>query len=410
MKYPKLKHTVLCQVLLYLPGISCFLWLAALALIPGEWKECVPLMLGIFFALAAFSVWYLFYNFAVFMASDCLFSVIRQWKKDREEYRTDRNGTGTEKIRKTILRRCALWGKRFETQTGNGEAVRIYYRHGYSWTVFWSAIEKRVAVCTVDTLTAEQYHLLSGQARRMLSAVPAGKVRFRTKEERNAPCAKVNVVVFLADTVEQEVRRLARKPIEKRDDLCIIPCAVQCSDGRYYTDCSASYYEPGMMGCQPENYAFAMIRKLVFAGRLPKENRETQPAPDFAYEIEMSLWEYCRKLQRSLRDADDTVKKDRKKAYRSMRNGETRVGDGAVWYKQNDRLAEYAFLPEDEDETRVVLIPDQSWYYRKDAGLIVSLMSGVSFNRRKMKKGEAEQVKRYMEAALVSEGYQIVKD
>ena len=410
MKYPKLKQTVLCQVLLYLPSLSFFLWIAALSLIPGTWKDCVPVTLGGFFLFGGGSLWYLFHNFALLFSSDMLFSMIRQWKKDRAEYRTFRNGGDRPQIRKTILRRCARWGKCFEMPTNPTSAVDIYYRNGYSWTIFWSAIEKRVAVCTTDILSVEQYRLLTGQARRMLSAVPHGKPRFKTKRERNAPRAQANVILILADTVDDEVKALARKPLAKTEEFCILPCVIQCSGGYYYTNCTAEYYEQGMMPRPVENFAAAMIRQLVFARRLPKENRDTQPVYAFTSDIDMSLWEYCKTFGDKMHEADDALKKDRTKAFHRMRNGEARIGDGVIWYKRDNRLAEYAFVPDDEDEMLVTLIPDEVWYYKKDEGFLFSVLFRSSLNRRKMKKSEPEQVQKSMETKLIAEGYRIARE
>ena len=60
---------------------------------------------------------YLFHNAVILIFSDCFFSMIRQWKKDRAEYRTIRNGRNRTQIYKTILRRCTSWGKRFQPPT-----------------------------------------------------------------------------------------------------------------------------------------------------------------------------------------------------------------------------------------------------------------------------------------------------
>lgn len=409
MKHPKLKRTVLCQILLYLPTLSFILWIAAVIILADKWQGNEPLLIGAFFLISGVALWYLIHNFFLLISADCLFSMIRQWKKDRAEYCTYCNGNSRTEIYKTIKQRCKLWGKHFESTTGHTADVEVYYRHEISWTIYWSAIEKRLAICTTDVLTEEQYRLLTEQAQKQLRAVPNGKIRFKSKDERKAPRAKAYVIIIFADMVEDEVKELARKPLKKSDDLCILPCVIQCSNGCYYTKCTADYYEQGMMSRPAGNFAAGMIRKLVFKHRLPKDNADTQPEPTFDADIEMSLWEYCKSVRDEVKDVDEELKKDRIKAFRRMRNGEVCIDDGIIRYKQDDRLAEFAIMPDDEDETLITLIPDPIWYCKLDNGILPAGLYRDGLKTRKMKKGEQEQTQKYMEAKLVVEGYRIAK-
>lgn len=414
MKFPKLKHATLCQVLLYLPAFSFFFVLIVLSFLPESWQENdLVSFLGIFPPMV-FSLWYLFYNLLFFLGTDGLFSDIRQWKIDREEYRTKHNGLGREIIQKKLLRRCARWGKKFETQKKDVRDVTVYYHQGYSWTVFRPSIENRVAICSTHYLTEEEYHILSGQARRALHRVHFGKVRFKPKSEQKGTRAEACVVIFLADWVDERVKALARKPLKQTDDICILPCVVQCSDGCYYTDCKAEHYMIGIMSRPARNYACALLRRLVFGGRFPKENRATQPAFDAEFSPEISLWEFIRMFRKLWKEADSQIEKDRAKAYRQLRSGETRIDkDGIVWYKQDIRLAEYAFLPSEEDEMLVTLADDSAWYYLKDDDFVLRLIFsrfGNDWHRKKMKREEKEQVRKCIENALMMEGYRIERD
>lgn len=406
MKFPKLKHTVLCQLLLYAPTFIFFLWFIALAVIPGTWKESTLLGIGTFLLTAGFTLWYLLHNFLLLLTSDQFFGTVRQWKKDRAEYRTDRNGLGVDQIRKTLLRRCRRWGRRFLPQSGGSENMEVFYRSSYSWTVFWSSIEKKAAVCTADTLCAEQYRALMAQARSMFSKIPRGKIRFKTKSERKAPCAEAGIVLILADTVEEEVRQLARKPLLKEEKFCILPCVIQCCDGSYYTACTAEYYEQGLVARPAGNFAAAMIRKLVFRRHLPQENRQSQPKYALVYDLNMSLWEYIGMFRREMREADDAEKKERGRVFRRMHDEQVRVGDGVVWYKHENMLAEYGILPDEADEKLVTVVSDPIWYYQKSG----NFFRRNDLNRKRMKKEEKEIVQRSMEAGLSAAGYRISGD
>ena len=164
-----------------------------------------------------------------------------------------------------------------------------------------------------------------------------------------------------------------------------------------------------MMARPAVNRASAMIRRLVFARRLPKEDALTQPERDFVYDPEMSLWEYLRGFRKELKEGDDEAARDRLRAFRRMHSGEAHVGDGVVWVMQDGQLAECAFLPDEKDDRLVTLIFDETWYYCRNKS--DSPFSSVrKLNRRRMKKDEREAVLRRMEAALIAEGYRIKRD
>ena len=410
MKFPKLKHTVLCQVLLYLPAFSIFIWAVAAELFPGSWTENYLLGFVQLFLVAGISLGYLFYNFAFLMCSDIMFSEIRQWRKDREEYHTYRNGRSREEIQKTLLRRCARWGERFQPKKRRQRAFEVYYHHGYAWTRFRSAIEEQVVVYTTDSLSEEEYHQVGNQVRSVIHHVPKGKLWLKPKAERKGPRAEACVILFLADRVEDEVKKLARKPIMENDDFCILPCVVQCTDGCYYTKCTAEYFEPGLTIRPAVNYAVAMVRRLVFARRVPKENRATQPAWEWPFDIDTSLWEYIRTFRRKMHGVDDELARDRAKAYHHMRDGEVRIGDWVVWYKKENRLAEYSFMAAAEDERLVVVADDSMWYYKKDEDFVSRVLFKNDLDRKRMKKEEKMQIKPIIRAALIGEGYQIEQE
>lgn len=240
--------------------------------------------------------------------------------------------------------------------------------------------------------------------------MPNGKPHFKTKKEKKAPRATASVILILADTVEDKVKTLARKPLEKKDAFAILPCVIQCSDGCYYTDCTAEYFEPGMSSRPAGNFAASMIRQLVFSRLLPKENKASQPAFDSVYFPEMSFWEYCRTARREMRDADDEMMRDRVKAFRQMYEGEVRICDSVIYYKHNGRLAEYSLLPEEDDEKSVTILGDPVWYYKKSNDFLLRLQIGTSLSRKKMTTAEKEQTKKQMEAKLIAEGYRLTSD
>lgn len=396
MKFPKLKHSILCQLILYFPMSSILWW----ALFVNVFKCPTWLIIVGVLALGAFSLWYLFRNLMMFTFSDYLFSAIRSLHRDRFVYRTFRNGRSRETVEKRILRRCRLWGRVYTPETASSARFWLFYRHTASWTVFYSIIEKRVAVCSVEHLTADIFREIMLQAGNLLRQIPAGKLRFKTKAEMKARRAYAQAFVILADLVDDDVLPLARE-IQVKDQKdkaeCLFPCVVECPTGSYLMNGAREYFEPGIMSRPVRNYASALLQRLVFGGFLPKEDRSTRPTSE---DVEMSLWEYLQLF----RGSDPPEEKERQRMLIRLRDGEVRKGEYAVYCKLNGRIARCLVFPNENDATLLSLQFDDRWYYYKKK---YSRFFRLGVNIRKMKHGELETVRRRVEAYLLSKGYRL---
>lgn len=408
MKFPKLKHPWLCQHLLYAPVYLAFgsLFVPGILQANGIKTPGWAFAIG-FIGLMGLALWYLFHNFILLFGSDLVFSEIHTWQRDRLEFTSRINGADGQTALRRICRRCALWGRRWE----EGETGRfiIYYKHAYSWTVYHSIIEKRIVLCQTDHLSPEQYHLLLGQARSILSRLPDGVVRFRTKQEKKAPRAYISMIVILADTVDDAVKTKARELPLNTDDACILPCVVECPMGHYYMNGGKSAYQVGMMGRPAQNYARGMARRLVFAVGLPKKNPDKRPPFADAELLEKSLWDYIRAMKADVKELKSGEEKERVKMLRRLNNGEVRVGEYAIYCKLQDRIAVWAYLPDEDDEKRVSLQPGDTWYYQKDV-FRHSIMFRGEINRRKMKPDQIKDVDRRIRAWLTANGYCIEEE
>ncbi len=94
---------------------------------------------------------------------------------------------------------------------------------------------------------------------------------------------------------------------------------------------------------------------------------------------------------------------------RRLHEGEVKLGEYAVYYKLQGRVAEWCYLPEEEDEKTVTLLPGNTWYYQKDV-FRHSIMFRGEINRRKMKPDQTRDVDRRIRAALQAQGYRILKE
>lgn len=403
--FPKLKHPYLCKTLLYAPVVLVLVGFSLPLLTKLFHIELPDFLYPVcMFGGAGLTLWYFLHNYVLLMGSDALFAAIHAWQRDRLEFSSGINGRTRETVRRRILRRCRLWGRKWKD--GSDERFTIYYKHGYSWTVFRSLIEKRFVLCETEHLTAEQLRILLGQAQARLRELPDGKVRFQTKQVRKEPRAYCTMIVILADRVDEDVKTKARQLPVRKDNICVLPCAVECPTGHYYMDGGKDGYFVGM-GVRPaKNLCRGMARRLVFAFGLPRKNPDKRPPSKLAQETEQPLWEYLRGVRQDIKETAHGGKKETATMLRILADGKVKMGEYGVYCKRGDRVAAWAFEPHEDDERAITLLPVPTWYYRKNC-FNHSLLFRRKLNKRKMTDAQAEEVDRLIRAALTAEGWKI---
>ena len=407
MKFPKWNHPWLCQQLLYLPAYLLFLLPPIGAILLEAFGIDVPgiAFLIVFFICGGCAVWYLLSRAAVLISVDLISAEIHAWQRDRLEYRSRINGLTRAVAARRICRRCVLWGRQWKE--GSDGRFTVFYKHGYSWTVFRSMIEQRLILCQTEHLTEEQYHLLLGQAKHILSKLPDGVIRFQDKKTKRRPRAYASLIMILADRVDEPVKTRVRQLDVNSENVCILPCVAECPSGCYYMNGGKEDYEIGMMGRPARNYARGLARRLVFAFGLPRENRDKRPPCELKEIMDMSLWEYLRTMNAEMRETKTGQQKERQKMVRRLSEGEVRMGEYAIYCKVGGRVAAWAYLPDEAEETRVSLLPGDTWYFQKKSGF--PLLRGDDL-RRKMKSRQIEDVDRRIRSWLIANGYRIGDD
>lgn len=408
MRFPKLKHPYLCKTLLYAPVVLALVGFSLPLLTKLLHIELPDFLYPIcMFGGAGLTLWYLLHNYALLLGSDVFFAAIHAWQRDRLEFSSGINGKTRKTARRRILRRCRLWGRKWKD--GSDERLTIYYKHGYSWTIFRSMIEKRIVLCETEHLTAEQLHILLGQAQARLRSLPDGKVRFQTRRVKKEPRAYCTMIVILADRVDEDVKTKARQLPVRKDDICVLPCAVECPTGHYYMDGGKDGYFVGMAPRPAKNLCRGMARRLVFAFGLPRKNPEKRPPSKLAQETEQSLWEYLRGARQEIKGTARGEKKETAAMLRVLADGKVKIGKYGVYCKRGDRLAAWSYLQHEENERTISLLPVPTWYYRKDS-VRYSLLFRRELNRRKMTDAQKEDVDRRIRRALSAEGWKIVDE
>lgn len=406
MKFPKIKNTVLCELILYFPGFS-FIWYL-LILIPFHIKDAnlnTAEIIGLL-AFGAFSAWYLLYpkHLYLFITGDAMFSSIQSWKRDRLEYRTFCNGHSREEAERRILRRCRLWGRRYkDLKASDANQFRVFYRHCTSASALISGIEKRIAVCSIDHLTEENYSSLISKAGRLLRQIPNGKLYFKTPTEKEAPRSYVYLVVILANRVDAEVRSMARETRIAKDTEYLLPCVSECPSGTYYLDGGREYYLTGLMARPAKNFALSLLHKLVFANHWPLKDKTQRPNSVLNNDLDISLWEYIRKFNNEFAENKTDAEKERKKFLRSLSDGEMQVGEHAIYYQMGKRLVECAYLLDENDEKLISFSVDDYCHIRQNE-------FPHKVNKRKMKKEQIIAAADQIEKLLIADGYKIDED
>ncbi|MBQ9544520.1 MAG: hypothetical protein IJV00_05275 [Clostridia bacterium] len=405
MKFPKMKHPWLCQTLLYLPGLLMFIWLFILIFFDPV-SSALPSIqqIAILLALGVFSVWYLFHNYLLFLIADARFYEIHSWQRDRLEYRSNINGLDKDIALSRIIRRCKLLRWKIK-DVPDGEFT-VCFKHAYSVTKFYSSIEKRIAVCKTGRLTVKNYTLLLGRARALLERMPDGDPPFKSIEVRISPRAHANLIVILADNVDEDVKTKARDLPVNKDERCVLPCVAECTTGSYYMNGRSKDFFVGVTGRPAQNYARSMARRLVFGHGLPRADREKLPPFEKMDILEKSLWEFIRETKKGLKTKMSAEEAESVRMLKRMKNCQIRIGEHAVYCKTNDRLAAWGFIRDSENDKAIGLSPGGVWYYRKDS------LKGVpgfadDFSKRKMTPRQIAEVDEAIRRALTDAGYTI---
>ena len=368
MKFPKLKHTLLCAVLIYSPALMFFVFPFFGPLFSGGYDG---IFIAIWILLGIFSVFYLIRNFPFFITTDITLSTIRLWKKDRLWVEFDRDGINRQSMERKLLRRIRRRGREVRsTSLVTPQPLCLCRRHAVSWTVFWSSVEKFYTLYSVGYLDADGYRSIMRAVEANAKVPPRGRMPF-DKRKRKAPVASAGVVVILADRVAEEISAILRRQ-HTYHESCHLACVADFSVGRCYFDGMGEPYLAGMTGKPVKNMAIALLRRTVFGGRLPKrgsDNCPPEPFPDGELSVEMSLWDYIR----SFREEMANGRRRDKAIYRKLKDGEVLLQDDVLYCRLGERGVSF-FVETDGEEQEsgegvIEVLMEDSWEYPRRANI-----------------------------------------
>lgn len=398
MKFPKLRQTALCNFVLFLPVILCFSPLLFL-LFFGDYGVLGLLVFpGIILALV-----YIFKNFIFLMTTNFTLGTIKAQKKDAEEFRTHKNGKSREEIEQRFIMRCKAFGKEETVMKREINPVCLVHKAVPSIQIFYSVINKNIAVFSFESLTEKEFENALKSANVHLRSVANSKdklTKFRSKEEKNSPACRADIAIFLTDSLDESVKKLVRKKCVSNDTVCFLPCVVDCKNGAYYFDAECEHYEIGMMGKPPKNYAVSVAKKILFSGKPPYKTSTSAELknPDDADFLNMSLWDFYKDFKKTNKEDESNFLKEVRRQLKTLNEGEFKIIDDIIYFKQNDRIVTFSLLSDYDNEKDVLLTVDNACFCRgKDKYP----------RKRLLKKIEKNAALHYIAAELKKQGYTV---
>ncbi len=364
MKWPRLKHPLLCNIVLVCsvmapPILSLFFPTLPVA------AYIHPLLLPvIMFAPWVWAIWFMISHYALLMMTSICLEMYHAHLHGRRYFTCPKNGKDPATIRKRILRRAKRFGYPYELDAMPQELVSVRYKNTPSMTVYYHRIEKLLLVYEVDVLDADASRKLWQSANAITNIIGKEQTPLYRKPKGPSKNNSVSVAaVILANTVSPAVAAKLVDTEIRTDDRHVLFCAVELSTAKYYFD---NQKEPFMFTYPVKNRAINRIHRVVFGGRVPlRDNPHTLPIPHGfeknGFDPEMSLWHFMKYAQKELKG----VSRREKKRFQEMQNGTVITDDGWLYCKLGDRVSTMMVDDDENDPQKKQVILSLNWHYPK---------------------------------------------
>lgn len=368
MKWPKLKHPLLCNAVLV--GGMILILLLPFGLFALAARGILPDFITILltFAIWGGAIWFMISHYALLMMTSMFLEVYHAHLQGRRHFTCPKNGADSDGIRKKILRRAERFGYPYELDIIPKELVTVRYKNTPSMTVYYHRIEKLLLVYEVDVLDADASRKLWQSANAVTNTIGKEQKPLYRKPKEHSKDNSVSVaVVILAGTVSPDVAANLVKGNIKMDDRHLLFCAVELSTAKYYFD---NQKEPFMFTYPVKNRAINRIHRVVFGGRVPlRDNPHTLPIPKGfekdEFDPEMSLWHFMKRTQKELKKELKGVSRSAKKQFQEMQSGTVIMDDGWLYCKLGDRVSAMMVDDDENDPQKKQVILSLNWEYPK---------------------------------------------
>jgi len=364
MKWPKLKHPLLCNVVLVgsvmAPPIL-FLFLPALpitAYIP-------PILLGILILSPwVVSLWFMISHYALLMMTSMCLEMYQAYLTARTHFTCPQNGQDPATIRERILRRAERFGFSYEVKAVPKELLTIRYKNSPSGTIYYHRIEKLLLIYEVDVLDADASRKLWQSAHAITNIIGKEQKPLYRKPKGHSKDNSVSVAaVILANTVSPDVAAKLVEAEIRTDNRHVIFCAVELSTAKYYFD---NQKEPYMFAPPVKNRTVRMIHRTVFGGRPSlRSNPHMLPEPMWLkrddFHPEDSLWSFMQRTQKEIKG----LGRREKKMLQEMPSHTVTMEDGCLYCKLEERVSAMTVDDDETDPQKKQVTLSLNWYYPK---------------------------------------------
>ena len=364
MKWPKLKHPLLCNVVLVgsvmAPPIL-FLFLPALpitAYIP-------PILLGILILSPwVVSLWFMISHYALLMMTSMCLEMYQAYLTARTHFTCPQNGQDPATIRERILRRAERFGFSYEVKAVPKELLTIRYKNSPSGTIYYHRIEKLLLIYEVDVLDADASRKLWQSAHAITNIIGKEQKPLYRKPKGHSKDNSVSVAaVILANTVSPDVAAKLVEAEIRTDNRHVIFCAVELSTAKYYFD---NQKEPYMFAPPVKNRTVRMIHRTVLGGRPSlRSNPHMLPEPMWLkrddFHPEDSLWSFMQRTQKELKG----LGRREKKMLQEMPSHTVTMEDGCLYCKLEERVSAMTVDDDETDPQKKQVTLSLNWYYPK---------------------------------------------
>lgn len=355
MSFPRLKHALLCRILVYVVVLGGFIVpiivVVSLSFVPEAIKVIVSmgLMIGLLI--------YLFKNMVFLMTMDIMLALLHCHNTARKHFVLPKSFS----IQKTE-RRISCFGKKCEPTALSPRPKTLRYKSKAPITVYSSGIEVVIATYDVDLLDKSQYNLLFSSATTNSKALKGLKRHHLDKMQKGAPMNRVTVVIIYAKQIDEQFRNdlfdVIRKNCGNGTDTAVLPCVVDLENNI----CTFDSLRIPYIGFQypVKNRGIRLIRKYLFSGKFTYANSPVMLASDNDFDPEQSLWSFWRATKREL-ILDD---KEAKKRFEKMKHRDIVMENGYIYLKWENRGI-WTSINFDEELRIAEIDAIDSWDYPK---------------------------------------------
>lgn len=364
MRWPKLKHPLLCNVVLVgsvmaPPMLSLFLpALPVAAYIP-------PILLAVIILSPWIgALWFMISHFAILMMTSMCLEMYQAYLHGRRHFTCSKNGKDPATIRKRILRRVGRFGSPYEVKAVPPELLIIRYKNSPSATVYFHRIEKLLLVYEVEELDKDTLRKLWQSAHAITNIIGREQKPLYRKPRGHSKDNSVSVAaVILANTVSPDVAADLAETEAKMEDRHVLFCAVELSTAKYYFD---NQKEPFLFHYPTKNRVVNLVHRRVFGGRVPlRSNPHMLPAPMWLerdhFDPEDSLWSLMARAQKELKG----IGRIEKKRFQEMQEGTVILDDGWLYCKLGERVSTMMVDDDENDPQKKQVILSLNWSYPK---------------------------------------------